>query len=140
MQGLAQHLADLSDLHSQVKQAHWNVTGPTFAALHPFFDGLAEHLESMIDTVAERQVTLGHAAAGTVRAAASVSRLPEMPEGFIGQAECINLLTDRYGQVVRTVREAVRESQAIDEATADMFTELLRDLEKDLWMIEAHTA
>ena len=39
---LNQSLADLSDLYSQTKQAHWNVRGPSFIALHKLFDDLAD--------------------------------------------------------------------------------------------------
>ena len=37
-----QQLADTADLHSQIKQAHWNIKGPEFIALHKFYDELAE--------------------------------------------------------------------------------------------------
>ena len=35
---LNQSLADLSDLYSQTKQAHWNVRGRLFYSLHKLFD------------------------------------------------------------------------------------------------------
>ena len=31
---LNKHLAAAIDLHGQVKQAHWNVRGPNFIAIH----------------------------------------------------------------------------------------------------------
>ncbi len=36
---LNQQLADGLDLALQAKQAHWNVKGPNFIALHELFDG-----------------------------------------------------------------------------------------------------
>src|ERR1700691_3178165 len=74
---LNQQLADTFDLFSQIKQAHWNVKGPTFIALHEFFDDLAEGVEEYIDTIAERATALGGTTLGTVRMAAAASRLPE---------------------------------------------------------------
>ena len=62
---LNQQLADTFDLQSQVKQAHWNVKGPTFIALHELFDELAEELEEHIDGTAERATALGGVAMGT---------------------------------------------------------------------------
>jgi starvation-inducible DNA-binding protein len=35
-------LADATDLQTQLKQAHWNVKGPTFIALHELFDKINE--------------------------------------------------------------------------------------------------
>ena len=38
---LNQQLADTFDLLSQTKQAHWNVKGMNFIALHKLFDDVA---------------------------------------------------------------------------------------------------
>src|SRR5437016_8191442 len=74
-----QRLADAIDLQAQLKQAHWNVKGPHFIGLHELFDKIAEELESYVDMIAERAVQLGGIAEGTVRVAASRSRLNEYP-------------------------------------------------------------
>jgi starvation-inducible DNA-binding protein len=42
---LNQSLADAMDLKSQAKQAHWNVKGPSFIALHELFDQVATEVE-----------------------------------------------------------------------------------------------
>src|SRR5687767_5026126 len=74
-----QQLADTFDLHSQTKQAHWNVKGASFIALHELFDQFAESLESAIDDLAERVTALGGVAKGTSRQVAGRTRLPEYP-------------------------------------------------------------
>ena len=66
---LNQHLADLFDLMSQTKFAHWNVKGPNFYQLHLLFDTLAEKVEGLVDEVAERVTALGGVATGTARQA-----------------------------------------------------------------------
>src|SRR5207237_2659890 len=73
-------LADGLDLHSQIKVAHWNIKGPQFPALHPLFETFAVSLANHNDTIAERAVTLGGRAYGTVRHAGKTSRLPEYPQ------------------------------------------------------------
>lgn len=55
---LNQHLADTLELHSQIKQAHWNVKGPQFYQLHELFDDLAEEVEDHVDEIAERATAL----------------------------------------------------------------------------------
>src|SRR5215510_15888568 len=63
---LNQRLADSIDLQTQCKQAHWNVKGPAFIALHKLFDEINEDVEEYVDLLAERIVQLGGIAEGTV--------------------------------------------------------------------------
>src|SRR3989442_14227903 len=76
---LNQQLADALDLALQTKQAHWNVKGPSFIALHELFDEVQKELSEFADEIAERAVALGGTALGTARVAARDSRLPEYP-------------------------------------------------------------
>ena len=68
---LNQRLASAVDLQMQMKQAHWNVKGPSFIGLHELFDKVAEAVEGYVDQIAERIVQLGGVAEGTMRMAAS---------------------------------------------------------------------
>src|SRR5208283_1359168 len=72
-------LADCKDLQTQVKQAHWNVKGPNFIALHELFDKINEDVDEYVDEIAERAVQLGGMAEGTARMVAKRSLLPEYP-------------------------------------------------------------
>jgi len=76
---LNQRLADIIDLQTQLKQAHWNVKGPHFIGLHELFDKIAEDVESYVDMIAERVVQMGGIAKGTARVTAARSRLQEYP-------------------------------------------------------------
>ena len=78
---LNQRLASAVDLQMQMKQAHWNVKGPSFIGLHELFDKVAEAVEGYVDEIAERIVQLGGVAEGTVRMAASRTRLTEYSSG-----------------------------------------------------------
>src|SRR3954469_11600913 len=69
-----QRLADVVDLKTQIKQAHWNVKGPHFIGLHKLFDKIAEDVEEYTDLIAERAVQLGGIAEGTARVVAERSR------------------------------------------------------------------
>src|SRR3954451_18603953 len=74
-----QRLADVIDLQTQMKQAHWNVKGPHFIALHKLFDEVNEAVEEYVDMIAERAVQRGGIALGTARVVAGSSSLPEYP-------------------------------------------------------------
>ena len=135
---LNQQLANLSDLYSQTKQAHWNVRGPEFYQLHKLFDDLAEPIEEHIDTVAERAVTLGGRALGTVRLAAENSELEEFPHKP-GAMEYVTALTKRFAAAGNSVRQAIDAADKLgDPDTADLFTAVSRELDKSLYFLEAH--
>src|SRR2546428_13534507 len=76
---LNNRLAEAIDLQTQAKQAHWNVKGPQFIALHKLFDEINEAVVEYVDLLAERVVQLGGTAEGTARGVAERPQLPEYP-------------------------------------------------------------
>jgi starvation-inducible DNA-binding protein len=132
-------LADTADLYSQVKQAHWNVKGLNFFQLHELFDQLAAEVFPFIDLIAERATALGGLAMGTVRMAAASSMLPEYPiEATDGQKH-LKALIDRYAIFTANIRKAIDVAdEHHDRSTADLFTEISRTADKQLWFLEAH--
>ena len=137
---LNQRLASAVDLQCQMKQAHWNVKGPSFIALHELFDKVAEAVESYVDLIAERVVQLGGIAEGTVRVAAARSRLPEYPMAIadgLAHVEGVARALSTFGEEIRT---SIDEANELDDAdTADLFTEVSRGIDKWLWFVEAHS-
>lgn len=132
-------LADLIDLLFQTKQAHWNVKGPNFIALHQLFDDFADRLAGQIDEVAERATAMGGIAHGTIRQAAKHSRLPEYPSDAINGEQHLKALAERFALVAESTRKAIDEATKLEDAgTADLFTGISRQLDKDLWFIESH--
>ena len=135
---LNQQLADTVDLYTQVKQAHWNVRGPHFIALHELFDKLAEDLEDPVDDIAERVTALGGVARGTARDAAARSRLKELGRDF-HDLTVVAELADRYAALASTTRAAIETAAKEGDAdTSDLFTGVSRGLDKALWFLEAH--
>jgi DNA-binding ferritin-like protein len=67
------------DLHRHAKQAHWNVGGPYFTALHELFDRIATAADKDADLLAERLVALGGTADGRVATVANRSTFGEYP-------------------------------------------------------------
>ena len=136
---LNQQLADTFDLYSQVKQAHWNIKGQQFIALHLFYDELAEESLAHVDLIAERATALGGVAKGTARMAAASTRLQEFPDGTIDSMDSVQALVARYAAYAKTTREAMDAAEkASDMSTTDLFTEVSRAVDKNLWFLEAH--
>ncbi|MEA2524375.1 MAG: starvation-inducible DNA-binding protein [Thermomicrobiales bacterium] len=134
-----QQLADSLDLYSQAKQAHWNVKGKDFFQLHALFDALATNVLGHVDLIAERATALGGYATGTARMAAATSALPEYPSDAVDGPDHVRALVERFAAYAASTREAIdAAADAGDQSTADMFTEVSRQTDKDLWFLEAH--
>jgi len=135
-----QRLADAVDLQMQMKQAHWNVKGPSFIGLHELFDQVYEAVESYVDMIAERIVQLGGIAEGTVRVSAARSRLAEYPLSVADGAAHVEAVARALSTFGSEVRSTINEADELDDAgPADLFTEISRGTDKWLWFVEAHS-
>jgi starvation-inducible DNA-binding protein len=132
-------LADCIDLQTQTKQAHWNVKGPNFIALHELFDKVNEAVEDYVDDIAERAVQLGGVAEGTARSAAKRSALAEYPAKAADGRSHVEALSSALAAFGAAARKAIDQSDDLgDLDTADLFTEVSRGIDKWLWFVEAH--
>ncbi len=135
-----QRLADAVDLQLQMKQAHWNVKGPSFIGLHELFDKVNESVESYVDSIAERIVQLGGIAEGTVRVAAARSRLAEYPLAIADGSAHVEGVARALSTFGQEARNTISEADELNDAdTADLFTEISRGIDKWLWFVEAHS-
>jgi starvation-inducible DNA-binding protein len=136
---LNRHLAAVIDLHAQVKQAHWNVRGPTFIAIHELFDKVADVVEEYSDKIAERAGTLGGTAEGTVQTATQKSFLEPYRLGVADTTAHIAAVTAALATFGESVRGAIDESDEFgDIDTSDLFTEVSRGIDYQLWLVESH--
>src|SRR5580765_3024830 len=110
---LNQRLADAADLKSQAKQAHWNVKGMNFIALHELFDRISTELDPMVDDIAERITTLGGTALGTVRTSAQNSSLAEYPLEITDGAAHADALSNALADFGKKVRADIDTTDAL---------------------------
>jgi len=136
---LNQRLADCIDLQTQCKQAHWNVKGSQFIALHKLFDEVNEDVEEYVDLLAERVVQLGGIAEGTVGVVAKRTSLIDYPLTLVTGPEHVAALSDALAGFGRTARIGIEEMNELEDAdSADILTEISRGVDKWLWFVEAH--
>ena len=136
---LQERLSDAIDLVTHAKQAHWNIKGPSFIALHELFDKVYENAGEHADLLAERILQLGGTAEGTARVVARQSQLPEYPLTISTGREHVEALSRSLAYFGAAIRQAIDRADEIgDKDTADIFTEISRAVDKDLWFVEAH--
>jgi len=132
-------LAEIIDLTQQAKQAHWNVKGPNFIALHKLFDEVYSVLAAQTDEIAERIVALGGNAEGRIAAVAKASELPRYPDGIHGGRAHVDALSSGLAVFGKSVREGIDETARLGDAgSSDLLTGLSREVDKYLWFVEAH--
>src|SRR5712672_3365853 len=107
---LNDRLADAIDLQTQTKQAHWNVKGPNFIALHELFDRINEAVEDYVDDIAERAVQLGGVAEGTARMVAKRTSLKEYPESAHDGHAHVEALSSALAAFGKSARKAIDQS------------------------------
>jgi starvation-inducible DNA-binding protein len=131
-------LADSIDLYNATRQAHWNVKGPHFHALHAMFQAFYTTLATDIDDLAERLVQLGGTAMGTSQAVAAATRLAPYPTEIRQGLDHVAALAERYAALAASVRAGIdTTAEAGDADTADILTGVSEHLDKALWMLEA---
>jgi starvation-inducible DNA-binding protein len=132
-------LADAIDLALIIKQAHWNIRGREFIAVHEMLDKFRTDADEYVDTMAERVSQLGAIALGTTQTVAKTSKLAPYPTDITAIEAHLKALAERTAVLANAVRKNIDEAdEAGDADTADIFTGVSRGLDKWLWFLEAH--
>jgi starvation-inducible DNA-binding protein len=132
-------LADRIDLIHQAKQAHWNVKGPSFIALHKLFDEIVDAAEDYMGLLVERVVQLGGTAEGTIQVATERTGLKAYPLTLTEERDHVEALSSALAAYGKGVRHAIDQADQLgDKDTADIVTEISRGVDKYLWFVEAH--
>lgn len=133
-------LADENILFQTTKNAHWNVEGSDFMAMHTFFGDQYENLSDKIDDIAERIRTLGSAAPGTFSEILQNASLKESPIENNKATTFITLLLELHEAFIKNLRTDIEaiDNEYKDAGTADFLTGIMTDHEKMAWMLRAH--
>ena len=135
--GLSRVLADSYTLYLKTHNFHWNVTGPSFQALHGLFETQYTELAMAVDEVAERIRALGHPAPGSYTQFAKLSSVKE-ETGVPAAEDMVRQLVEAHETVARTAREVIPTAQeAKDEASVDLLVGRLKVHEKAAWMLRS---
>lgn len=117
-------------LYLQTWNAHWNVEGAQFAALHGLFAQQYGELAGLLDEMAERIRALG----GTAETRVAVEQA-----GAAGAREMLAALEQAHRALsLRMRQEAIPEfEKAGDPGTVDLLTRAVQLHDKAAWMLRA---
>ncbi|WP_052255547.1 Dps family protein [Salinicoccus sp. YB14-2] len=131
---LANHIVLWGKLHN----FHWYVKGAHFFSLHTKFEALYDSTAVIVDDIAERILAVGGQPIGKLKEALEESSIDEADYGLDDKAMVGQLIED-YEVIIAELRSGVKEAESAgDASTADMFIAYIKDIEKDVWMLQAY--
>ncbi len=133
-------LVILIDLSLSLKQLHWNVVGKHFRSVHLQLDEIIDSARNASDEVAERISTLGVAPDGRASTVAQRSDLSDVPANFVKDQSVLELTSDLLKQTIEQLRRGIEKVGELDAMSEDLLVGICRELEKHLWMVQAHLA
>lgn len=137
-QQLNQLLAHYQVLYMNTRGYHWNIKGQQFFELHVKFEEIYTDLQTKIDELAERILTLGETPDHSFTRYLELSELKEHVNASNGK-ECVRGLVDGFGSLLLKQRAIlVSAGEAQDEGTAALMGDYIREQEKLIWMLNAY--
>lgn len=134
-------LTDLIEFRAQLKHAHWNLRDINFISVHRLFDELTEVIDEGVDDLAERVRQLGQAIELPTATIAKATTLKPFPTGELRSEVAVTAIAERLQSIIASVRagiEATSDGKTEEPITADLLTSFAGDLEKHLWLVDAH--
>ncbi|SFI29470.1 MULTISPECIES: Dps family protein [Microbacterium] len=122
------------------KQAHWNVRGSNFIAIHELLDTVLANAQGFADEAAERIVALGLPIDARVSTVAAKTKPTAVPAGFTQWQQIIAAVVGDMDAVIADVQAAIDGLDEIDLTSQDIVIGIKAGLEKDRWFLSAHLA
>lgn len=137
---LSKILADEFVLYSKTLNAHWNIEGPDFHAVHLYLETLYNQQQGIVDTVAEKIRAVGHNVPAQLTKYLELTHLSEKDlEKNDSQTLFAELLED-HESIIIFLRENIKTmaDKLMAEGISDYITGLMEYHEKTAWMLRSH--
>ncbi len=137
---LSKILADEFVLYSKTLNAHWNIEGPDFHAVHLYLETLYQEQQEIVDTVAEKIRVLGHYAPGQLSKYLELTHLSEKSLVKNDSSTFFAELLKDHESIIVFIRENIKPfaEKLKAEGISDYITGLMEQHEKTAWMLRAH--
>ena len=137
---LNQLLADTMTLRDMYKKHHWQASGVTFYQLHLLFDAHYEEQAELVDTIAERIMSLGGLSVAMAHDVAELTMIQRLPKGREAPAKQLTRLIEAHRHILAFSHQAAKQAdEAGDDGTNDLFvSDVIRLHEKQVWFLSEH--
>ncbi|EKT79342.1 DNA starvation/stationary phase protection protein (plasmid) [Rhodococcus opacus] len=132
-------VVDLIDLSLIAKQAHWNVIGPHFLAVHPALDELATVARKFTDEAAERATAIGVSPDGRAATVAADAGTTGFVEGWTSDGEVVETIAANLAAVIARLRASIESTEKADPVTQDLLIGITARLEQLHWRWQAQS-
>ncbi len=137
---LSKVLADEFILYSKTLNAHWNIEGPDFHAVHVYLDKLYNQQQEIIDTVAEKIRAIGHYVPGQLAKYLELTHLSERALDMNDSQTFFAELLEDHESIIMFLRGNIKPiaDKLKAEGISDFITGLMEYHEKTAWMLRSH--
>ena len=135
---LNQAVADLYVAHIALHQVHWYMRGRGFMVWHPKMDEYMATLDTQLDEISERLITLGGKPSSTLAEFLQHSEIEEEVGEFRNVEESLERVLSIYRYLITLFQKALDVTdEEGDDVTNDIFVGAKAELEKTVWMLAA---
>lgn len=121
-----------------LKQAHWNVCGANFLAIHELLDAVASNAREAADLAAERVVALGLPIDARLQTIADTVDFSEVAPGFSSTEQTVRAAVQDIDDVRQRVALAIAGLDGDDLPSQDVVIGIMATLDRDRWLLAAH--
>ncbi len=131
-------LANYEVYYQNLRNFHWNVSGPNFFELHAKFEELYDAANLAIDETAERILTLGERPYSSFEEFISNSKITEA-KNITNPTKMVETVRENLNTLLELERGVMMTAtEHNDEGTADLMSEYIAAKEKVVWMVSAY--
>ena len=134
---LQRTLTELQQLQLEQKQAHWNVSGTLWLTLHGLLQEHYSGTSKYADMVAERLLAIGSSSDGRAHTIVQGSSIPEIPGGYLDDAQVIAWFTSAYKIVGDEIRQSIKDTNEPDPTTSNLLQGVEDGIDKYQWQMRA---
>ncbi len=142
VKALNQLLADTMTIRDMYKKHHWQMSGVTFYQLHLLLDKHYDEQAELVDTIAERIMTLGGISIAMAHDVAEMTQIERPAKGREDVPTQLARLLAAHEIILRQSHEAAGAADEVgDDGTNDLLvSEVIRTNEPQVWFLAEHLA
>lgn len=138
VEALNKQVANNTVLWTKIHNYHWYVKGPNFFSLHVKLEELYDTTATYVDDLAERILAIGGGPVAKQSEAIEEASIEEAEYGLDAKA-MVKQLTEDFDVLVAEMHQGIKTAEeAGDDSTADMFTGMITEVDKNNWMLKSY--